>query len=813
MTNPNWGAQVNPSATVHNPPPEIRQVKRLTPKQIGAIGEVILNLVLANIALAIAGVNIFGIKPFDFMRQWADDLQKRAQDAYWTALGLDDGISAGIYGGSAAYGNQTYVDTFNPTKFGIGSVSSTANTASSNSNNALNQLGQLVVNTATNVVGAAVTTVAGVGQAIAGGIQAITQAVNGFWNGVFGTNVNNKTAADMQTAAGAVTSTANTASTNANNGLTQIGEIIYNVGQSITGAVVGTATAVGQAIGGAIKGIKDTWDGFWNGVFGGSSTGKNATDVRNAAGTLVTNIGNAQTTANSGVSGNVATNVAIYNGYFGSGGSGVVAEVNQTVAAIKTKIQGGYNLQSLTFNSTSKVQVVTLRGSPTGGTFTLSYGGQTTAAIAYNATAATVQTALTNLSNIGSGNATVTGSAGGPYTVTLAPRSQVLTVFGSPTGGTFTLTYGGQTTSAIAYNATAATVQTALWNLSAIGSSGVTVTGSAGGPYSLLFASSISGVTLVTATSSLTGGTEMSVSSSYTAISATSSLTGGSSPSVLTQSTWTPPWNTADDAPKELYAVAFGSGGGGAAGQKVVNNNLANCFGGDYGRAGGYVAVQIDATTITSSTPIPYTVAAGGLGSTTGTRTSGSESSFGSYLKTQSGQYNVVNLLGYYSTPSSAPGDGGGGGWGCNPSASGDARFGSAGDPGVSSPLASAGQGGQGSGLSGFIDKYPAATKPGNGVIGGTASLTGTARAGGGGGGGGGGSYSAYYTNAFFSIPANALWTGGPGGLGGNGGFPGGGGGGGGGAFTMDIDSTNPAGQNAGNGGNGANGVIVLLWK
>lgn len=60
---------------------------------------------------------------------------------------------------------------------------------------------------------------------------------------------------------------------------------------------------------------------------------------------------------------------------------------------------------------------VTLVGSPTGGTFTLTFGGQTTSAIAYNAAASAVQTALEALSTIGNGNVIVTGSAGGPYTV------------------------------------------------------------------------------------------------------------------------------------------------------------------------------------------------------------------------------------------------------------------------------------------------------------------------------------------------------------------------------------------------------------
>lgn len=68
--------------------------------------------------------------------------------------------------------------------------------------------------------------------------------------------------------------------------------------------------------------------------------------------------------------------------------------------------------------ATNEVQTVTITGSPTGGTFTLTWNSQTTAGIAYNATAATVRTALEALSNIAPGDVTVTGSAGGPYTVT-----------------------------------------------------------------------------------------------------------------------------------------------------------------------------------------------------------------------------------------------------------------------------------------------------------------------------------------------------------------------------------------------------------
>jgi hypothetical protein len=85
-------------------------------------------------------------------------------------------------------------------------------------------------------------------------------------------------------------------------------------------------------------------------------------------------------------------------------------------------------------------------GAASNGTFTLTYNGQTTAGIAYNALASAVQTALQGLSSVGSGNALVTGSAGGPYVVslvgTLLTSSNALTGSGAGlTGGSFGITH------------------------------------------------------------------------------------------------------------------------------------------------------------------------------------------------------------------------------------------------------------------------------------------------------------------------------------------------------------------------------------
>lgn len=65
--------------------------------------------------------------------------------------------------------------------------------------------------------------------------------------------------------------------------------------------------------------------------------------------------------------------------------------------------------------ATDEVQVVTVADA-TGGTFTLTYSGQTTSAIAYNATAAALTEALEELSNIGEGDIGV-GRSGSVYTV------------------------------------------------------------------------------------------------------------------------------------------------------------------------------------------------------------------------------------------------------------------------------------------------------------------------------------------------------------------------------------------------------------
>lgn len=142
---------------------------------------------------------------------------------------------------------------------------------------------------------------------------------------------------------------------------------------------------------------------------------------------------------------------------------------NPAPLGVRDEAQRGYfitNMFDMTFvvsplvpytASTNEVQTATITGTPTGGTFKLSFRGAETASIAYNAAAATVQSALQALRTIGSGNVTVSGSAGGPYTITftgaLAGHNVPLIVLSTNalTGGTTPTVGIVQTTAGVGY--------------------------------------------------------------------------------------------------------------------------------------------------------------------------------------------------------------------------------------------------------------------------------------------------------------------------------------------------------------------------
>jgi hypothetical protein len=192
---------------------------------------------------------------------------------------------------------------------------------------------------------------------------------------------------------------------------------------------------------------------------------------------------------------------------------------------------------------------------PSAQTCTLTLDGENTAAVSANSTAAQMQTAIANLTNVDFCTVTKSGavftvefvfvdgladqsqmtasaysSGGGSMhnlelnlgaIVTRVDEQQTVTLTGTATGGTFTLTFNGQTTGAIAWNATASTLQTALVALSNIDPADVTVTGSAGGPWTVTFTGQYAGVNVpnMTATSSLTGSSGQSLTVTNTTAS------------------------------------------------------------------------------------------------------------------------------------------------------------------------------------------------------------------------------------------------------------------------------------------------------
>lgn len=117
-----------------------------------------------------------------------------------------------------------------------------------------------------------------------------------------------------------------------------------------------------------------------------------------------------------------------------------------TVAPWWTQARAGQKyyirFESISAELVDNYQTLTVTGTPTGGTFTLTYKGQTTAGIVYNAAASAVQTALAALSTIGAGNVTCSGGAlpGSAVTITftgaLANDTALLTHTDSFTGGT-----------------------------------------------------------------------------------------------------------------------------------------------------------------------------------------------------------------------------------------------------------------------------------------------------------------------------------------------------------------------------------------
>jgi hypothetical protein len=139
-----------------------------------------------------------------------------------------------------------------------------------------------------------------------------------------------------------------------------------------------------------------------------------------------------------------------------------------------------------------------------------------------------------------------------------ANEIQTLSITGVPTGGTFTLTFAGQTTAPIAFNATAAAVVAALQAITTINATGNTNLSATGGPLPatpvvLTFIGDWAGydVPLITASSAgLTGGTTPTATVAVT----TPGRTGSRYVTIDLPGVWDTPDTNQTDASTRTYA-------------------------------------------------------------------------------------------------------------------------------------------------------------------------------------------------------------------------------------------------------------------
>lgn len=131
----------------------------------------------------------------------------------------------------------------------------------------------------------------------------------------------------------------------------------------------------------------------------------------------------------------------------------------------------------------------------TGGTYTVTIGAYTTGAIAWDANLSDIQDAIDAVAPglfVAQPWDSSAYGPGGVYTTSSGKTSIYFAIYfvgTAPTGGTFTLTAFGSTTAAIAYNASAATVQTALNGITAVSNRGnCTVSGVLSSGYAITFA-------------------------------------------------------------------------------------------------------------------------------------------------------------------------------------------------------------------------------------------------------------------------------------------------------------------------------------
>lgn len=219
------------------------------------------------------------------------------------------------------------------------------------------------------------------------------------------------------------------------------------------------------------------------GAGGVTVSGSNTTGFTIVFGTLV------NTTANTG---SLTSAFSTISSSIAAANAGAVQTVairanwNEALPAFSSSFApAGANPIQWTYLGATKIEFGFIRGNgylygglATSGTFTITLFGDTTAALNYDASLATIGSAINGLAGV--------TARGLVYTMTNGAINGVPSVVASTnqlppiTGGTFTLTVLGQTTGAIAYNASLATIQTAINALSNVAARGGVIVSGAG---------------------------------------------------------------------------------------------------------------------------------------------------------------------------------------------------------------------------------------------------------------------------------------------------------------------------------------------
>jgi len=204
--------------------------------------------------------------------------------------------------------------------------------------------------------------------------------------------------------------------------------------------------------------------------------------------------------------------------------------------------------------ATNEQQRLLFSNTPNSGNFTITFDGQTTGNIAYTAAAGDVQTALEALSNIGAGNVSVSGAFAIGFTIefigALAATNlpeitaassllldinelQNLAFSAVPDSGNFTLTFDTKTTTALPFNATAASIEAALEALTNIGAGNVSVSGNFANDFLIEF----TGTLAATDVAEITVASSLLIGALAVTASVATSVDGSSTSSTITPET------------------------------------------------------------------------------------------------------------------------------------------------------------------------------------------------------------------------------------------------------------------------------------